>query len=314
MNYSAFVSPRDPGGKCLESVTCWLQGHYRIWKTLYYRFGAYQLEIELLRALFPDGIDRPPRLKSERAQAWTLNELANSYSLSGQPRNAVPLFEASNVPDEKSGNKRGVAIGLGNIADDQLKLGELAAERNLRRSIELCREIKDEFWEAVGHRELGRLLAYRGVFDEAVGELDAAMGLFEKQNATQSICVVWAYRALRALLMGDKSAFTAAQQARTLADAEHYERDIIRAEWLLGAALVAQQDTKGFENTSGLNEAHAHLTEALQRCRRIGMVDHEPNILLAWARWYRAHEMNAKEGHESAKEGRESAKEAQRYA
>ncbi len=59
----------------------------------YYQFGAYQLRIELLRALFLDGEDKPPRLKDESAQAWTLSALASSYSLSGQPRRAVPLFE-----------------------------------------------------------------------------------------------------------------------------------------------------------------------------------------------------------------------------
>ncbi len=49
----------------------------RLDKPIYYQFGAYQLHIELLRALFLDGEDKPPRLKRESAQAWTLNELAN---------------------------------------------------------------------------------------------------------------------------------------------------------------------------------------------------------------------------------------------
>ena len=37
-----------------------------------------------------------------------------------------------------------------------------------------------------------------------------------------------------------------------------------------------------------LNAAATHLTEALTRCRRINLVDLEPDILLAWARWHRA--------------------------
>ena len=58
--------------------------------------------IELLAGLFPDGDPSTssgqtalPRLKDESGQAWTLNALANSYSLSGQPARAVPLFEAA---------------------------------------------------------------------------------------------------------------------------------------------------------------------------------------------------------------------------
>jgi len=50
----------------------------RINQATYYQFGAYQMRIELIRALFPDGEDRPPRLKDEGGQAWTLNSLANS--------------------------------------------------------------------------------------------------------------------------------------------------------------------------------------------------------------------------------------------
>ncbi len=174
----------------------------RIHNATYYQFGAYQLRIELLRGLFPDGEEKPPRLKDESAQGWTLNALANSYSLSGQPRRAVPLSEMAIGIGEKQGDKNNLAIRLGNLADDQAKLGALrAAEANLRRRIELCREIGNEFNEAVGHQELGRLLAYRGAWEEAEGELDAALAVFEKQHAVQSECVVWAYRALRALLL-----------------------------------------------------------------------------------------------------------------
>ena len=80
-------------------------------------------------------------------QAWTLAALANSYSLSGQPARAVPLVRGAQLLYERSaGDKKNLAIGLGNLADDQLKIGALAAaEANLRRSIALGREIGDEF-------------------------------------------------------------------------------------------------------------------------------------------------------------------------
>src|SRR3972149_3043403 len=125
------------------------------------RFATNSVHIDLLRPLSPDGEDPPPRLKDESAQAWTLNALANSYSLSGQPRRAVPLFETQNVLQEKAGNKKNLAIGLGNVACmAQIYIGALSdAERNLRRRIDLCREIADERSEAIGHQELGRVLS-----------------------------------------------------------------------------------------------------------------------------------------------------------
>jgi tetratricopeptide (TPR) repeat protein len=220
----------------------------RLHNQLYYRFGAYQTQIELLRALFPDGEERPPRLKEESAQAWTLAALANSYSLSGQPRHAVPLFGMQNALQEKLGRKDNLAIGLGNLASiAQTILGELtAAEGNLRRSIELFHEVGYEFGEAVDHQELGRLLAYQGAFDEAARELDASYNYDTEHSEKQGQCVDWAYHALRALLMEDAgAALAAARRARELADILHpgygkIERDIIRAEWLLGWSSTFQ--------------------------------------------------------------------------
>jgi len=259
----------------------------RLVRPLYYQLGAYQLQIDLLRPLFPDGEGRPPRLKDERAQAWTLNELANAYGLSGQPRRAVPLFEASNDIDEKRGNKGGVASGLGNVADDQLKIGALrTAEANLRRRIALSREIEDAFCEAVGRQELGRLLAYRGAYDEAETELRASTAYWKETNDVQGECLDEAYRALGDLLRqrstpeseipNPNSAIESARRALELADETartrySHERDYIRAHWLLGAALRAAGQA---------DEAEGHLNEALERCRRINMVDHEADILI----------------------------------
>ena len=82
--------------------------------------------------------------------------------------------------------------------------------------------------------------------------------------------------ALRALLVGEtKAALEAARRARELTDVLGYERDIIWAEWLLGAAHRARRE---------LAQAEPHLEEALRRCRRINVVYHEPDILLELAR------------------------------
>ncbi|HLF25256.1 MAG TPA: hypothetical protein VJG32_02875 [Anaerolineae bacterium] len=267
---------------------------------LYFQFGAYQLCIELLRALFPDGEDRPPRLKDEAWQAWTLNELANSYSLSGQPRRAVPLFEwVNDIYENQTKNKQHLAIGLGNVAGmAQLHIGALkTAEANLRRRIDLCREIEDEFREAIGHQELGRLLAYRGVWEESAGELATAISMFEKRKNVQMQGVTWAYRALRALLIARRSpspvlqererglggeGIIAARRALELAEGGDpniggavLPRDLVRAHWLLGAAHRLNGE---------LAEAERHLSEALTRCRNINLVDHEADILLDLAR------------------------------
>jgi tetratricopeptide (TPR) repeat protein len=249
---------------------------------LYYRFGSYQIRIELLRELFPNGEDHPPRLKQERPLAWTLNALANSYGQTGQPHGAISVWQvalplAEKLGEERPGEKMNLATGLRNLAIQQSLLGNLAAaEQSLRRSIALGREIKDELQEAAGHQVLGWLLAYQGSFDEAARELGAALIMFDKRMREQSTGVTWALRALLALLMGDaKAALGAARRARELANAHRNEKDIIRAEWLFGAAHRV---------LSHLSEAEPHLTEAVTRCRRINLVELESDILLEMAR------------------------------
>ncbi|MHC4177092.1 MAG: hypothetical protein ACYSWU_06280, partial [Planctomycetota bacterium] len=261
---------------------------------LYYRFGAYQTCIELLLALFAHGEDKPPRLTDESAQAWALNSLANSYSFSGQPRRAVPLFDMHNEIRATTDSKMDLAIGLGNLATQRLVLGELeAAERNVRRRIELCREIEDGRSEAIGHRELGRLLAYRGEPDEADAELAQSTAYFKRMDYKQSLCLAEAYRALSALLTGEPAAaLDAALRTREFwqQDAEEtypVERDFVHAERLLGCALVELAAVQTDRHDEHLTEAEEHLTDALSRCRRINLVELEPDILLAWARWHR---------------------------
>ncbi|HEX7574822.1 MAG TPA: hypothetical protein VF360_00450, partial [Candidatus Methanoperedens sp.] len=241
---------------------------------LYYKFGSYHIAIELVRGLFPNGEDKPPRLKNESAQAWALNALANYYGSSGQPRLGLPLYERQNKLRDKAGDKLNLAVGLSNLgAVVQNPIGELdAAEANLRRSIEICREIKDEFWKAVGHQELGRLLVYRGKFEKSKKELMIALKLFTKRHEVQSQGLIWAYRSLHAHLMHNpKEALEHARKAYEIADAEKIVRDIIRAEYLLGAAHLMK---------GNLHEAEKHLNEALIRDRKINMVDLEPDILL----------------------------------
>ncbi|MFP4437268.1 MAG: hypothetical protein ACLFVO_08465 [Chloroflexaceae bacterium] len=283
----------------------------RIWTTIYYQFGAYQLQIELLQALFPGGEPFTPagqailpRLADEGDQAWTLNELANSFSRSGQPRHAIPLFERSNAIAEQRGNKRNLAIGLGNLANRHRELGALrAAEANLHRRIALGREIGDAFREAIGHQALGRLLAYRGAWAAAAAELTTALEMVEQQNNVQSQGIIWAYCALFALLQAREAALpaaltdhadhaatalTAARRALELADEDArisypVERDYVRAHWLLGAAHRVN-GVPASAREQQFAAAEQHLTEALTRCRSINLVDHEADILLELAR------------------------------
>lgn len=249
----------------------------RLNEELYFKFGAYQIVIELLRALFPDGEDKPSRLKDESAQAWTLNVLAVSYSHSGQTRRAMLLKNMYNKSKESAGDIKSFAAGLCNVAEDQMKLGELDdAESTLMRSIEICRDIKNDFYEAYGHHELSKALSFQGKFKESEQESSIAMNLLNEGNK-QNMGTIFAYRSFRALLMSNaEEAIKHAKKAREFADAEKkYEMDIIQAEYLLGTANLMKGDN---------SEAENHLNEALIRDRKINLVQLEPDILLELAK------------------------------
>ncbi|MCJ7433173.1 MAG: hypothetical protein MUO77_06760, partial [Anaerolineales bacterium] len=278
----------------------------------YYQFGAYQLQLELLRSLFPDGEDKPPKVSTKRSQSWTANGLANSYAASGQSANAVRLFLVSAELDESDGDKENLAISLGNVARQQLAIGALsAAERNLRRKIDLCREIADEYWEASGHHELVRVLSYCGKWQDAEQQQDQALSLVKKLSEIQPEGTIWLYSALRFLLMAreetifdtrksnneyqilalrnvEASAIESAQRALELADKNGLgypvPRDYVRAYWLLGAAYCANNE---------LTLAEENLSKALNLCRQINAVDAEADILLDLARLSFAYALRA---------------------
>ena len=59
----------------------------------YYQFGAYQLQTELLRALFPDGEDKLlAKIKEEPENGFLYNRLANIYEKSGMIEKAIECF------------------------------------------------------------------------------------------------------------------------------------------------------------------------------------------------------------------------------
>jgi tetratricopeptide (TPR) repeat protein len=294
----------------------------RIVQQVYYQFGAYQLCIELMRALFIDGEDKPPPLIRDDYQRWTLNTLASAYSLNGLPRRAVPLYEVQNDICEKGSDKKNLAIGLGNAADAQLKIGALsAAERNLRRYIELSIELGIEAKNPDAYHELGLVLSYRGAWQEAKQELDESLELSEKERHVQAQVVTWSYRALHFLLIARsnlqssivnlKSSIECAQRALELADETtrtlmNVPRDYVDAYRFLGAAYCASvvsirrrwssspQDVSrpaAYSTTEleSLTLAEENLSKALNLCRQINSVDAEADILLDLARLYYAY-------------------------
>lgn len=271
----------------------------RIHQIVYFEFCANQLQIDLLRVFFPYGENRLPQLNNESYQAWVLNQLAISYGAIGEPSKAITLIERQNNIQWKLNAEDNIAIGLGNLSNQYRDIGALQTAVTMQRQrITLCQKITDKFNEAVGHQDLGLLLAYCGAWIEAEEELVKALRWFEEEKSLSSCGIVLAHRALKSLLLvrvaalhpfAEKNAqqnenyvttaLVAANQAMQLANETahkqgNFARDYVRSYWLFGAANRVN---------GNIEEADRYLSDALTRCRGISLVNIEANILLELA-------------------------------
>lgn len=268
------------------------------------RLGAYRNGIDLLQALFPRGTEllpdpatarrkegapsRLPHVQDIRVQAQVLYTLADFYTAWGQPRQAVPFLQVHNALQERLNHPRGMAEGLEMLAEVQFELGELAeAERNWKRVIRYSRETGDQVLEARVRARLGRLLGYRGALDQADRELEAASAVQPENSLIQAF--VHLHRAHLALVRMEpekvlEETDTVLQLIEETANdsaAGHLAHDLAWTCWLLGAAHLI---------LGNLPEAEAYLNQASDVCHDTHRVELEPDILLAWARWYQAKE------------------------
>lgn len=269
----------------------WRLFEARLKTDLYYRLGEYRLIAELLRALFPDGEDQPPRLTRPIEQTAALDTLANCYSLTGQPARAMPLFEREVAIEEQISSGSGIAVSWVNLSADQLRVGRIkAAEENLRATVALCQRLRHEYPEAVGHCELGELLAERGAWAEADKELSTSLEMFTRMEQEVGLAILWDVCARGSMLK--------IRSALVTSNADHAD-----PQWPIAAARTSLQWAGRIEKpeeflyvngycrlgaaqllAGEFEEADRSLTEALQRARRKDMVTDEAEILVELAR------------------------------
>jgi tetratricopeptide (TPR) repeat protein len=255
----------------------------RLHDPLYFQFGAYGTILELISALIPDSEDKLTSFK----QSWVLGVLANSFCQSGQPRSAEPLLEKSQTISESSKDEKNIAVSLRNNAKAvQFAIGSLSkASSYLKRSIEMCKTLQDERGEAISHRELGNIMSYCGMWNDAENEFAVAQSLFKKIDFIHGTGVTWAHHAICVLLMKrfgmlvDSPIELAGKSLRYAKEwsKSYYpvEKELIRGNWILGCSYR-------FQGQYELSEIH--MVEALVRDRAINMVELEANILLDLAR------------------------------
>jgi predicted ATPase/Tfp pilus assembly protein PilF len=144
------------------------------------RLGGLALDA-LARQAWHEGRIADARALFERALAVhrdgrTLTSLANALVLLGEQAAARAAYEEALALHRAAGDRRGVVLALGNLADLQHEMGllELAASA-CAEAVELARAIGDHANEAAFLTNLGNLSLERGHLDQGRAELELAL-------------------------------------------------------------------------------------------------------------------------------------------
>jgi tetratricopeptide (TPR) repeat protein len=246
----------------------------RLHKTLD-RLSATRQQVELLELLFPEGVDRPPRL--EREYAYALTVIAQGYQFGGQPGKAVSFLRLA-VHIDKMKMSKNLAQSLNHLSSAVRVIGALqAAEVNAARALNSSPVRANEF-HVLSLECIGRCRATRGLADNDA-TLSLAIQIGRNESNPLTVGLVSGLLAESALWRGDPAA------ARPLADDAWQmvagygdERDTIRAARLQGEAALALGD---------LDVADERLYEALKRARAVNFVEEELAALTALAALHR---------------------------
>lgn len=271
-------------------------------QTLFDQFGAYSLTIELLRSLFLDGEDKPPRLKNENAQAKVIEELASSFARNGQPRLSEKFYELYIHFAESIGDNSKLTAGLGGLSDRQIELGLFReAEKNLIKQIDLAHRLKDGGIEAFVHLKYNHLLIFLGEWQKDLEELVKAWERFLQEEKAEFASECASMFALRSLQIARgheltnsfdlanklrEAAIDNAGAALTIANGDSerlylktgyppMKREIVRGAWLLGTA---------FCSIGNLERADYYLSNCLLLDRNINLIEIQAWILVDSAR------------------------------
>ncbi|HZF11765.1 MAG TPA: hypothetical protein VFE33_23510 [Thermoanaerobaculia bacterium] len=278
---------------------------------LHYRYADYMANADLLGAYAKASAGvasliggRSPRLltgsalfgtgagTSERPDAWIQTARGVTYRASWDIGQAAECFETARQIYKSAGDTAGVVLSLINLADVAWESGMTKdACAKLRRALELLRRRPNHELRAIVHQDLLLRMTYAGDFEGAARNRHAALhygGLNRKRRsiirancARQSLLLCRNDRAGRggvAKFVSSQFAADARKSAELcaeLAGRGQVQRNRVRASWLLGAASLA---------LGRHDVARSELKAALERCRRIAIVEFEADILLSLAR------------------------------
>jgi tetratricopeptide (TPR) repeat protein len=241
-----------------------------------HRLSASRQRADLLKMLFPDGLDKLPRLSKPMDQGYTLNSLALAYQNSGQPGHATPMFRHASTIASEFSHKGDLSVSLVNLSDTFRLSGTLyESESVARHALIITRELHAHITEGISLKLLGLALAARGIVTESESALQRALRMDLRLPETGGKSVNHSFLAQRALWIGEFTlALSLANTALELAHVLSFERVSIRAIGRQGEAALGLRD---------FITADEKLHQTITRARIVNYVEEELPALVALA-------------------------------
>ena len=231
--------------------------------------ACYQLA-DLTEMLFPNRLDKVPRLRSVSTQADVIDTLAMCYHFTGQLGRAIPLYSLATDLWKSVGERVQISGGFSDWAYTLYLTGALYdAETIAARSQHMThRRIRFTNTEAICW--LGLVLATRGITDQAKSVLRRFLRT-RHDDYLGNLCLAQLTLWLVDFSGATSMAINVFQRATRNRDDE---RNVVRAARLCGDAAQRLDD---------LETAYERLHYALIRARSVNLVEEELPALVALA-------------------------------
>ncbi len=246
----------------------------RLQHVMLYDLSSLRHVKEILEMLFPDGLDRLPRLRLQNSQSIVLNDLALSFN--DQSQKAVEMMRRCIEIDQRSSNISFLSNDLGNLSSCLWESGAIyESELAIYRALSMAREIGDKIRETWCLYLIGGSLASRGVRVDSARTFHRSLKMLLAGYVDRVSNV---YSELATYYLRDKHydrAELLAQQARIFDEQNHYEWGIISTIRLQGEVALKRDN---------LSIAEEHFRHALVRARNASIMGEELCILVSLAK------------------------------
>ncbi len=253
---------------------CWGKIYRREEYFLTQKLGAWETALSLVRTFFPGGdLSQVPQVSKKSDQSWLLNTAGLALLNTGRPKEAEEIYTRKLEMNVKEGQWESASAGYRNLADLQFQAGELErAVESARKAYDVAEKAGSEQNIMISKAYLAWILHLAGKGEQAGQEFRQADEIEGKIRGER----LYSQRGVRYadFLLSTKQIDEAAKLTR--ANLEICQRN----KW---PAVISRchRCLSAIERLKGNHkEAEAHLQQAIEIARQVGMPALEIEALL----------------------------------